>query len=65
MGFSKGGVVCGWVEGVEEWMGRGKGTLRTSSSTLALYASSPAGAAEGGIARSSFCCAVVWMLLRR
>ena len=40
-------------------------TSCTSSATLDLYASSPSGAAVGGIARSILCRAAVLMLLKR
>ena len=40
-------------------------TSFTSSSTLVLYASSPAGAADGGIARSIFSRAACFMFSRR
>ena len=40
-------------------------TSCTNSSTLVLYASSPCGAAERGIARSIFSWAAAFMLLRR
>lgn len=49
---------------VEE-VGGGLYTSLTSSSTLALYASSPAGAAEGGIARSIFSRAACLIFSRR